>query len=69
MSLRNQLFPAGIATLADITDAEAEFIRIVGKLGGHLGRKSDGAPGPQSIWQGLARVRDFACAWHAFHEK
>ena len=45
----------------------SEFIRIVGKLGGHLGRKSDGAPGPQSIWQGLARVRDFACAWHAFY--
>lgn len=45
----------------------SEFIRIVGKLGGHLGRKSDGAPGPQSIWQGLTRVRDFACAWHAFH--
>jgi hypothetical protein len=47
----------------------SEFIGIIGKLGGHLGRKSDGAPGPQSIWQGLARVRDFACAWHAFHEK
>lgn len=45
----------------------SEFIGIVGKLGGHLGRKSDGAPGPQSIWQGLARVRDFACAWLAFH--
>lgn len=45
----------------------SEFIGIVGKLGGHLGRKSDGAPGPQSIWQGLTRVRDFACAWHAFH--
>lgn len=45
----------------------SEFIGIVGKLGGHLGRKGDGAPGPQSIWQGLTRVRDFACAWHAFH--
>jgi Transposase Tn5 dimerisation domain/Transposase DNA-binding len=45
----------------------SEFIGIIGKLGGHLGRKSDGAPGPQSIWQGLARIRDFACAWHAFH--
>ena len=44
-----------------------EFIKIVGKLGGHLGRKSDGAPGPQSIWQGLTRIRDFACAWHAIH--
>lgn len=46
-----------------------EFIKIVGKLGGHLGRKSDGAPGPQSIWKGLTRVRDFACAWHAFYGK
>jgi hypothetical protein len=45
----------------------AEFIGIVGKLGGHLGRKGDGPPGPQAIWQGLARIRDFACAWHALH--
>ena len=45
----------------------AEFIRIVGKLGGHLGRKGDGPPGAQSLWQGLARVRDFACVWRAFH--
>ena len=44
-----------------------EFIAIVGKLGGHLGRKSDGPPGPQSVWKGLTRVRDFACAWHAFY--
>jgi hypothetical protein len=56
--------------LVNVVDGEpslAEFIGIIGKLGGHLGRKSDGAPGPQSIWQGLARVRDFACAWHAFY--
>lgn len=46
----------------------SEFIKIVGKLGGHLGRKSDGAPGPQSIWQGLARVRDFAYAWAVYHD-
>ncbi len=32
----------------------SEFIAIVGNLGGHLGRKSDGAPGPQSIWRGVA---------------
>lgn len=44
-----------------------EFTRILGKLGGHLGRKGDGPPGPQSIWQGLVRVRDFALAWIAFH--
>ena len=24
-------------------------------------------PGAQAIWQGLLRVRDFACAWQAIH--
>jgi hypothetical protein len=42
-----------------------EFIRIIGKLGGHLGRRCDGEPGAQVIWRGLARVRDFACLWRA----
>ena len=46
-----------------------EFIGIIGKLGGHLGRKSDGDPGPQVIWRGLSRVRDFACVWRAIHEE
>jgi hypothetical protein len=31
--------------------------------------KHDAAPGPQSIWQGLMRVKDFAMAWHAFGAK
>lgn len=41
----------------------SEFIGIIGKLGGHLGRKRDGDPGAQVIWRGLTRVRDFACVW------
>lgn len=44
-----------------------EFIGIVGRLGGHLGRKSDGPPGPQSIWRGMERVRDFGMAWQVMH--
>jgi len=47
----------------------SEFIGIIGKLGGHLGRKGDGPPGPQSIWQGLARVRDFALVWQIRDEE
>lgn len=44
-----------------------EFILMVARFGGHLGRKGDGPPGAQALWQGLARLRDFACAWQAIH--
>lgn len=46
-----------------------EFILKVAEFGGFLGRKSDGPPGPKSIWQGMTRVRDFALAWRTFQEK
>lgn len=45
-----------------------EFIALVAKFGGHLGRRGDKPPGAQALWQGLARVRDFACAWEAIHQ-
>lgn len=47
--------------------ALGEFILMVARFGGHLARKSDGPPGAQVLWQGLARLRDFACAWQAMH--
>lgn len=31
----------------------------IGRLGGHLGRKSDGPPGVKTIWRGYQRLRDF----------
>lgn len=34
----------------------AEAIYMVGKLGGHLGRKCDGMPGTECIWRGLQRL-------------
>ena len=36
-----------------------EVIRQIAMLGGFLGRKSDGEPGVQTLWQGLQRLRDF----------
>ncbi len=45
--------------------ALGEFILMVARFGGALGRRSDGPPGAQVLWQGLARLRDFACAWQA----
>ena len=43
-----------------------EMIRLIARLGGYKGRKGDGEPGPQAMWQGLLRAFDFALAWKAF---
>ncbi len=43
-----------------------EFVIRVAQLGGFLARKADGVPGPQAIWQGLTRLRDFALAWQVY---
>jgi hypothetical protein len=34
----------------------AEAIRMLGALGGHLGRSRDGPPGAQVLWRGLQRL-------------
>jgi hypothetical protein len=39
-----------------------EMVRMVAGFGGFLNRKGDGFPGPQTIWIGLQRSRDFATA-------
>jgi len=43
------------------------IILMIGKLGGFLGRKSDGYPGPKAMWIGMQRMKDFTLAWEAFH--
>lgn len=43
-----------------------EMITIISSLGGHLGRKCDGNPGPKSMWIGLHRIMEFALAWNTF---
>jgi hypothetical protein len=35
-----------------------EVVGWIGKLGGHLGRKSDRPPGTQALWEGLQRADD-----------
>jgi len=34
----------------------SQAIRMVGAIGGHLGRKGDGPPGTQTLWRGLQRL-------------
>ena len=40
-----------------------EATRMVGALGGHLGRKHDGEPGTETMWRGLQRLDDITATW------
>jgi Transposase Tn5 dimerisation domain/Transposase DNA-binding len=42
-----------------------EMTRMIGSLGGHMGRKGDGEPGPKAMWVGLQRLTDIAEGWRA----
>jgi len=42
------------------------IIRLIARLGGHLGRKKDPPPGMKCLWIGLARMADFAFCWDTF---
>ncbi|AUB80004.1 IS4 family transposase [Candidatus Thiodictyon syntrophicum] len=41
------------------------MVRMIAGLGGFLNRKSDGFPGPQTLWIGLQRAADFVLAMEA----
>jgi len=46
----------------------AQMIAWIAKLGGHIGRKSDGPPGPQTIWKGMAKMFAYGELWKALHQ-
>lgn len=50
------------------TPSLGEAMRMVAGLGGFLGRKSDGHPGPKSLWLGLQRLDDITHVWIIFNE-
>jgi hypothetical protein len=42
-----------------------EMVTLIAKLGGYLGRKCDGPPGPKAMWVGMQRMTDLALGWRA----
>lgn len=44
-----------------------EMVRLVGRLGGHLGRKRDKEPGSMTLWRGLQRLPDLGGMWLLFN--
>ena len=45
-------------TLPETPPTLEEAVRLIGKLGGHLGRKHDGMPGVKTLWRGMQRLKD-----------
>jgi transposase-like protein/transposase Tn5 family protein len=57
---------------ADIPQSPPSFsqaVRWIGKLGGHLGRNSDGPPGLKTVWLGYQRLCDAASMYEILSEK
>lgn len=46
-----------------------EAVRMLAKLGGFLGRKSDKEPGVKTLWIGMRRFTDMMTAWYIFQQK
>ena len=44
----------------------AQAVLWIAQLGGFLARKSDGHPGPTTLWRGLQRLNDIVVSWLAF---
>jgi hypothetical protein len=42
------------------------FLKLVGELGGHSGKRCDGPLGHKRMWIGLQRTTDFGHAWRLF---
>ena len=46
-----------------------QAVRWIAQLGGFMGRKHDGEPGPITLWRGLHRLNDLTAMWQLCHDK
>ena len=49
--------------LPDTVPTVHQAVRWIARLGGFLGRKSDGEPGVTTLWRGWQRLQDLAATW------
>jgi hypothetical protein len=69
---RGDQHPGGNDSKGEPAAPEAAPLRIgaavksIERPGGHLGRKGDGSPGAQVLWQGLHQLDAIAEAWRRF---
>jgi hypothetical protein len=44
-----------------------DAVRAIARLGGFIGRQSDGDPGVKTLWRGWQRLQDIVATWLLFH--
>jgi Transposase DNA-binding/Transposase Tn5 dimerisation domain len=54
------------AALPEQAPRLGEFVGLLGRLGGHNGRRGEGPPGAEALWRGVRRMTDLALAWQTF---
>lgn len=55
--------------LPDTVPTVHQTVRWIARLGGFLGRKSDGEPGVTTLWRGWQRLQDLAATWEIVKEQ
>ena len=60
-------FATQTKTPPDTPPSLNDAVRLLGKLGGHLGRNRDGQPGTEVLWRGMARLADIGAAYDLYH--
>ena len=50
----------------DLPPSLNDAVRLLGKLGGHLGRRGDGHPGSEVLWRGMSRLADIEVAYELY---
>jgi hypothetical protein len=55
--------------LPDTVPTIYQAVRWIARLGGFLGRKSDGEPGVTALWRGWQRLQDLAATWEIVKEQ
>jgi hypothetical protein len=60
-------FTSNSQTPASSPPSLNQAVRAIAKLGGFIGRKSDGNPGVKTLWRGWQRLQDIVATWTLFH--
>jgi hypothetical protein len=60
-------FVSRIKTPPALPPSLNEAVRLLGQLGGHLGRHGDGHPGTEVLWRGMTRLADIGLAYELYH--